>query len=615
MSGGEPIREHRSPGHNTGRMSTLYRAWRTLRSRSPETQRRLIQRAIAKMRAEGLGAAVRWARAAAGPPGQARAYRAWCARRALDANGLAALRAASSGWRHQPTISILTPAFNTPPQWLAAAADSVLAQAYERWEWCITDDGSSDAESREAVARLAALDPRIRVQRSATRGGVSAASNLALARASGEFVALLDHDDMLAPHALAAVVAFMNTGAAPFDVVYSDEDKLDEDGGRCDPYFKPDWSPDLFRSSMYACHLLVLRRTLVDEVGGFQSAFDFSQDYDLLLRVIERTNRIGHVPDVLYHWRKTPASTARAGDAKPTAHQAGARALQAHLDRQGIAGRILDAGPPGLYRVQYAIASRDGVSVVVVTRDATSPLFGAWLRQLVAATSYRPLEVVVVSPSGGAPEIDGVAVQNLVTSTLEGDAAMVNRGAGIASAPYLLLLRDEVSPQHPDWMDAMLELAARPWVGVVGAKLLDVDGRLQHVGLVLRPNGMAAPSFAGYPRDIPGYFSNAICIRNCSAVDGACLMTPRVVFDQVGGLDEQFGQGSAEVDYALRASSIGRLTLVTPYARLTRAPRGTSQVPSDDDCLRLRDRWSDRFAADPFYSPHLSREILDYRIL
>lgn len=596
-------------------MSSLYRAWRTLRSRSPEAQRRLARQAIAKIRAEGLGAALRWARAAAGPPGQAQAYRAWCARRALDANGLASLRAASRGWRHQPTISILTPAFNTAPRWLAAAADSVLAQAYERWEWCITDDGSSDAASREAVARLEALDPRIRVQRSAARGGVSAASNLALARASGEFVALLDHDDVLAPHALAAVVAFMNAGAAPFDVVYSDEDKLDEDGGRCDPYFKPDWSPDLFRSSMYACHLLVLRRTLVDEVGGFRSAFDFSQDYDLLLRIIERTTRIGHVPDVLYHWRKTPTSTARAGEAKPTAHQAGARALQAHLDRQGIAGRILDAGPPGLYRVQYEIASREGVSVVVATRDAASPRFGAWLRHLVETTSHRPLEIVVVSPTGGAPEIDGVAVQSPVTPALDGDAAMVNRGAGIASAPYLLLLRDDVSPLHPDWVDAMLELATRPWVGVVGAKLLDVDGRLQHVGLVLRPDGTAAPPFAGYPRDIPGYFSNAICIRNCSAVSGACLMTPRGVFDQVGGLDEQFGHGSAEVDYALRVSSAGRLTVVTPYARLTQAPPATSPVPGNDDCHRLRGRWGDRFAADPFYSPHLSRESLDYRIL
>lgn len=607
----------RALGHNGGLMASLYRAWQTLRTRSPATQRRLLQQAIATVRSEGLGAALRWARARARPPSQAGAYRAWCQRQALDAASLAALRASSAEWRVQPTISILTPAYNTAPRWLEAAADSVLAQAYERWEWCITDDGSSDPGSREAVARLAARDPRIRVHRAATRGGVSAASNLALARASGEFVALLDHDDVLAPHALASVVALLNAREGALDVVYSDEDKLDEDGRRCDPYFKPDWSPDLFRSSMYACHLLVLRRALVEEVGGFRSAFDFSQDYDLVLRVIERTSRIGHVPDVLYHWRKTPTSTARAGEAKPTAHQAGARALQAHLDRQGIAGRVLDAGPPGLYRVQYAIEGRPGVSVVVPTLDPASPARRAWLERLVAATDYRPLEIVFVSRAGTAPATTttGVVVRSVGARTAPTYAALVNQGAGIASAPYLLILGDEVSPQHPEWLDAMLELATRPWVGVVGAKLFDGGGRLQHIGLVLRPDGAVGRPFAGYPRDVLGYFSNAICIRNCSAVSGACLMTPKAMFEQVGGLDPRLGRGGAEVDYALRVSAGGRLVVVTPYARLTQESTGDAlDGPGDDDRRRLRERWGERLSVDPFYSPHLSGEAVDYRI-
>ena len=604
--------------HNVKRMSSLYRAWRTLRSRSRATQRLLVQQALQRVRSDGLAAALRWARARANPPHQAEAYRAWCSRHTPDAASLAALRAASTQWRRQPTISILTPAYNTTPHWIDEAADSVLAQAYERWEWCVVDDGSGDARSTEALARLAARDPRVRVQRAAERGGVSAASNLALARATGEFVALLDHDDVLAPHALASVVALLNASEPSFDVVYSDEDKLDEHGVRCDPYFKPDWSPDLFRSSMYACHLLVLRRALVEDAGGFRSEFDFSQDYDLLLRISERTTRIGHVPDVLYHWRKTPASTAQAGDAKPTAHQAGGRALQAHLDRQAIAGRVLDAGPPGLYRVQYEIEGRPGVSVVVPTRDATSPALASWLQGLIAVTDRRPLEIVFVSDSGEVPTItgDGVRVRGVTSRSPFNYAARVNQGASVASEPYLLVLHDDASPQHPEWLDAMLELAMRPWVGLVGAKLFDGAGALQHVGLVLGVGGLAGRPFSGHARDTVGYFSNAICIRNCSAVSGACVMTTKAVFDRVGGMDGTLEGASVEVDYALRVAETGRLVVVTPYARLTHLQTGgVSGVPlGDDDWQRLRERWGLRLAIDPFYSPHLSRQALDYRI-
>ncbi len=599
-------------------MSSLYRAWRTLRSRSRASQRRLVQQALQRVRSDGLGAALRWARARADPPHQVEAYRRWCARHTPDSASLAAVRAASAQWRRQPIISILTPAYDTTPQWLDEAADSVLAQVYERWEWRVVDDGSGDARSVAALARLAARDPRIRLHRASDRGGVSAASNLALARASGEFVALLDHDDVLAPHALASVVALLNASEPPLDVVYSDEDKLDEDGVRCDPYFKPDWSPDLFRSSMYACHLLVLRRALVEAVGGFRTAFDFSQDYDLLLRVIERTARIGHVPDVLYHWRKTPASTARAGDAKPTAHHAGARALQAHLNRQAIAGRVLDAGPPGLYRIQYEIEGQPGVSIIVPTRDAASPVLAVWLDRLVAFTDRRPLEIVLVSDSGAVPmcAADGVRVRGVTAGAPFNHSAWVNQAATVATEPYLLMLHDDVSPQHPEWLDALLELATRPWVGIVGAKLFDADGALQHIGLVVGLEGLAGRPFAGHAPDTVGYFSNAICIRNCAAVSGACVMTPKAVFDRVGGMDETLLGTSADVDYALRVSASGRLVVVTPYARLTQAQTGdlSEEPQAAADWQRLRERWGTRLEADPFYSPHLSRHALDYRI-
>jgi hypothetical protein len=325
------------------------------------------------------------------------------------------------------------------------------------------------------------------------------------------------------------------------------------------------------------------------------------------------------VPDVLYHWRKTPASTARAGDAKPTAHQAGARALQAHLDRQAIAGRIVDAGPPGLYRVQYAIEGHPGVSLIVPTRDAASPALAVWMERLVAGTARRPLEIVLVSETGTVPAMTagGADVRGVAARGAFNFSAWVNQGARVASAPYLLVLHDDVSPQHPEWLDAMLELATQPWVGVVGAKLFDTAGGLQHIGLVLGLGGLAGRPFAGHPRDTLGYFSNAICIRNCSAVSGACLMTPKAVFDRAGGLDEHLRGGSVEVDYALRVSAGGRRVVVTPYARLTHAQTGGgSGAPvGDDDWQPLRERWGQRLAADPFYSPHLSRHALDYQIV
>ncbi|MEZ5419472.1 MAG: glycosyltransferase [Vicinamibacterales bacterium] len=481
--------------------------------------------------------------------------------------------------------------------------------------WCIADDGSSDARSRAALARAADRDPRIRLHRAERQGGVSAASNLALAHATGEFVALLDHDDVLAPHALASVVALLNTGDTPFDVIYSDEDKLDEDGVRCDPYFKPDWSPDLFRSSICACHLLVLRRTLVEEVGGFRSAFDFSQDYDLLLR-LDRTDD-AHRP--------------RAGRAVSLAQDAGldgpgrrcqargprgrCAALQAHLDRQAIAGRILDAGPPGLYRVQYLVEGQPGVSIVVPSPRATPTALAAWLAQLVAGTRHRPLEIVIVSDTGAVPPVaaDGVDVRGVAAGGADSYAARVNLGARTASAPYLLVLHDDLSPQHPEWLDAMLELATRPWVGVVGAKLFDSAGRVRHIGLVLGLGGTVGRPFSGHPGDALGYFSNALCIRNCSAVSGACLMTPKAVFDGAGGFDIRLHDGSAEVDYALRVSAAGRLVVVTPYARLTQASSAAgSDTDAGSDWALLGERWGRQFAADPFYSPHLSRRALDY---
>jgi len=599
-------------------MGELRRAWTSFVSRPPAERRLLLRRALTRVRTDGVSSAIKWARQSGAIARSRERYHEWCRVNTPDAAALEAMRAASSHFAVQPTISIITAAYNTNPAWLAAAADSVLAQAYPRWQWSIADDGSSDAETRAAITGLAARDPRITVQRAAANGGISAASNLALSNAAGEFVALLDHDDVLAPHALYRMVERLNGPGVPCDVIYSDEDKLDARGERVDPYFKPDWSPDLFRSSMYACHLLVIRRALIDEVGGFRGDFDFAQDYDLLLRVIERTDRIAHVPDVLYHWRKTPESTALSGDAKPAAHDAGVRALQAHLLRTGRRGQILDAGPPGLYRTTYQIVGRPRVAAVIVSADGQAPRLVRTLRALAFTTAYDEVRVTVVSVDGRTPSAvpRGLSVAGIAARGPFNYSAWIAQGARAAAGEYLLLLQDDSEPEEPHWLEAMLELSEQPGIGAVGAKLFDRHGKLEHIGLVPGLMGSAASPFAGFDEETATFYSGVSCIRNCAAVSTACMMIKRDRFDAVHGLDEALPPRAAEIDFGLRLAEAGFRVVFTPYARLIlRETIATAPTPLDNDArAHLESRWGSGWESDRFYSPHLSREHLDGRL-
>jgi GT2 family glycosyltransferase len=599
-------------------MSSLRRTWSAFRSKPSAERVQLLRRAFARLRHDGPAATLAWARAGGAVARQADHYDAWVRLQTPGDAALARMRVQSAGFAYRPVLSIITAAYNTAPALLDAAADSVIAQAYPAWEWHIADDGSTSRGTVAALERIAARDPRITVHHAAANAGISAASNLARVHAHGDYLALMDHDDALLPHALFRVVQCLNHAAPRPDVVYSDEDKLDLDGNRCDAYFKPDWSPDLFRSSMYACHLLVIRRSLVENVGGFRSAFDFSQDYDLLLRVIERTDRIAHIPDVLYHWRKTMASTALAGEAKPTAHGAGSRALQDHLDRQGIPGRILDAGPPGLYRVKYDIPDRPLVSIVIPTRDPNGEAVRRALAHLAEATTYREFDVVLVSTTGETPRRTpaGVQVSGVRAPGAFNIAAWLNAGVRASRGAHILALHDDVQPREPEWLEALLELSVQPGVGAVGAKLYGRDGSLQHIGLVVGLCGLAGAPFRGFAAEAVGYYSGANCIRNYSAVSGACLMTRKDVFNRVGGFDEALPGEGADVDYGLRVCEAGLRVVYTPYARLTHAESGgvsgRRATPAERD--HLRRRWGGRLDEDPFYNPNLTRLELDYRV-
>lgn len=598
------------------------RAWNKFWSKPAGERATIVRRVFAQMRAGGPRAVLHSVRVNSGPENEAARYAIWCQRHTPNGNELLRMAEESTRFAYQPLITIVTPVFNTDAQWLHACAASVRAQAYPRWQWCIGNDGSTRAETTDALRQIAASDSRIRLLHAAENGGISAATNRALSAAEGEYVALMDSDDALLPHALYRMVEYLNRPGPRPDVIYSDEDKLDLDGVRCEAYFKPDWAPDLFLSQMFVCHLLMARRELVMEVGGFRSEYDFSQDYDLMLRLMEKAERIAHVPDILYHWRKIPQSGAFVGDAKPTAHTAAQRAIQDYLDRNAIEGRVEDAGPPGLYRVRYKLTRRPLVSIVMPTRGLGSARLVSTLAAINGNTAYREFEIVLVSETGDLPAAAASTLAHLRYRVIRAAAepfnlsARINRGAAAGSGEHVLVLHDDVEPRDPTWLESLLELSEQKGIGAVGAKLFYPHGALQHIGLIVGLHGLAARPFQGHNGESAGYFSNANCIRNYSAVSSACLMTRRDVFTSVGGFDEGLPVHGGDVDYCLKAWKAGYRVVFTPYARLTHFEAGRlgEQAVAPATTERLRARWGARFDQDPYYNPNLTREFLDYRV-
>jgi O-antigen biosynthesis protein len=551
-------------------MRDLLRAWRSFRARPTADQARLVRLVMEHARQHGVAAAIDRVRHGGAVTVLHDGYADWWQRHTPDATRLELMRDEALRLAYQPLITIITPVYNTDPQWLDACADSVLAQAYPRWQWSIGNDGSTKPGTLDALTRIAARDPRIVVSHAEKNGGIAAASNLALSKAEGEYVALMDSDDALLPHALYRMVSHLNQPGERADVLYSDEDKLDLDGTRCEAYFKPDWSPDLFLSNMFVCHLLMARRSLIHEVGAFRTAFDFSQDYDLMLRLSERANRIDHVADILYHWRKVPLSGATMGDAKPAAHIAGRAALQDALTRRGVAGEVEDIGPAGFYRVRYRLTTQPLVSLIV----------GGETPERAAAR---------LGPITGWPHTEYVAAPDQ------------------ARGEYLVFLAASVTPSQPDWLASLLELAVQPGVGAAAPRVLEPGGAIREQGLVLGAGTLASRALAGLPATHPGYFGSAIAIRNVSAVSGSCFVTPRTLWDEMGGWDATLRGGDAQaIDYCLRVRTAGYRVVVTPWAVLTDSERGGGRVPlATGDDRRLRDWWGPAIATDPFHNPHL----------
>jgi GT2 family glycosyltransferase len=538
-------------------------------------------------------------------------YAKWVLQHELTPAEMERMRAEMASFAYTPLISILIPVFNTDEVWLCRAIESVRAQIYGNWEICIVNDGSTKVHVKNILDASAVSDPKIKVKHLPATVGIAGASSESLAMAEGEFVALLDHDDEITPDALWEIVSRLNRDPR-LDLLYSDEDKLSPGGSRVDAFFKPDWSPDLLLSMNYIAHFCVFRRTLLKSVGGFRPGYEGAQDYDLLLRFSERTERIAHIPKVLYHWRMIRGSTAEFAAAKPTALESARRAVEDALQRRGRQGavQVLSAGR---YIVRYKIDHSALTSIIIPTRDQRV-LLQRCLTSIEEKTSHRPYEIIIVDNNSADPEtlayLDAVSSKYRVLRYPHpfNFSAIINFGASHANGDYLVFLNDDTEVIAADWLAAMVEQAQRPEVGAVGSKLLYPDKTIQHAGVVVGFFGGAGHAFRNLPDNGTIYFGLADVVRNCSAVTAACMMVRRELFQDVGGFDENLTVVYNDVDFCLRVRKEGYLILYTPLAvlaHLESASRGRLR-PSKEEDLFYR-RWRELIdRGDPYYNPNLS---------
>ena len=544
-------------------------------------------------------------------------YHKWLECHRANARDLNRMRQEALEFAFQPLISIITPVFNTPTRWLRECVESVFTQIYEKWELILIDDDSTDSATLRCLTELASSDSRIILAKDEKRRGISAASNQGLARARGDWVAFLDHDDLLEPDALFQNVKWLQDHPDA-DLIYSDEDKLTERGLDF-PIFKPDWSPDYFLSCNYVCHFTLIRRELLKQVGEFRSEFDGAQDYDLFLRVTEQTNRIHHIPRVLYHWRRTLTSTADNIQCKPKMLEAGRLALEGHLQRLHEPGHVAVDWRTYLYWVKRELTEAKKISVIISVRDCVD-LLARCLDGLTSKTSYAPYELVVVAQDSECEKARAYSsnfkYRLLRYSGPSNFSAINNFAVKQTDSPWLLFLDCHAEVFDGDWLITMAEHVQRREVGAVGPRLLYADDTVQHAGIVIGVGGIAEHAFRGLPAEAPGVCRQLQATRNYSAVTGACLLTRRDVFDEVGGFDEDLPVSFGDVDLCLKMRRAGYTIVYTPFAKLYYHKKSAVRQETADphEANLMRERWPEVLARDPYYNPNLSRERADFSL-
>lgn len=517
-----------------------------------------------------------------------------------------------------PRVSVLTAVHDPEPAHLRACLESVRAQRFGDYEHVVVDDASTRADVVDLLVAAESDDPRLRLVRRSANGGIAAASADALAAANGEFVALLDHDDVLEPDALGSMVEALDAGA---DVAYSDHDLIRPDGRLATPSYKPSFSPERLRAQNYIVHLLVARRSLVEQVGGFRPGFDGAQDHDLVLRLTETGCRVAHVPSVLYHWRQAPSSVTTATANKPWAFEAGVRAVQDHCDRVGITATVTSTEHDGCYRVVRHLSDRPTVSVVIPTRGSSGRVWGATrcfvvdaVRSIVERSTYPSLEFVVVydeaTPARVLTALGELVGDRLVLVGYDRPfnfSDKINLGATAASGELLLLLNDDTELIEPDSIEVLVGHLSAPDVAMAGAKLLFADGTLQHGGHVYHHD--IGHACFGWPGDSPGPWPlRPLAVeRECSGVTAAAALVRRSVFEAVGGFATELPLNYNDVDFSLKIRAAGHRIVWTPWAVWYHfESRTRTSVLLDEEYSFVNQRWHDAIHADPYYNPNLA---------
>ena len=541
------------------------------------------------------------------------------------------MQAQIENWTSPPLISIVMPTYNTDEKWLRAAINSVTQQIYPHWELCIADDASTQTNVRQILQEYAANDKRIKVTFRTENGHISAASNTALELATGEFIALLDHDDELAKHALFWVAKTIIENPEIM-LLYSDEDKIDEKGKRCEPFFKPDWNPNLFLSYNFITHLIVYRSQLIKQITGFREGYEGSQDYDLALRAIEQIepNQIYHIPRILYHWRKIPGSTATQEYEKPYAIIAAQKAVSEYLIRQNIDAQVTESPLlSGTIRVQYQLPSHPPLITIIIPTYNGYDLLRQCVESILNKTNYPNFEILIVNNNS-----DEAVTLNYLQQLQNNEkihildyphtfnySAINNTAVQEASGELICLLNNDIEVINPSWLTEMVSHALRPEIGAVGARLWYPDNRLQHGGVIVGLGGIAGHSHKYLERHCKGYFGRIAVIQDLSAVTAACMVLRKETYLNLGGLDaENLKIAFNDVDFCLRIKETGLQILWTPYAELYHhesASRGEETTPAkkarfEQECLYMKKRWGNNLLQDPAYSPNLTLNIEDF---
>ena len=535
-------------------------------------------------------------------------------------------------FHYQPKISIAMPVYNVEEKWLRLCIDSILNQVYTNWELCMADDASTDPNVKKILTEYQQLDERIRVVFREQNGHISEATNSALAIATGEFVALLDNDDELAINAFYEVVKVLNENPE-LDLIYSDEDKIDMDGNRSDPAFKPDWSPDLLLGTNYISHLGVYRRSILEEIGGFRKGYEGSQDYDLVLRFTEKTTkeRIKHIPKVLYYWRMLPTSTAVDQGSKGYAFEAGLRAVQDALVRRGMNGHATHGAANGLYDVYYDIESEKLVSIIIPTKNGYKDVQRC-VSSIIEKTTYQNYEIIMADNGSTDPKMHELYAEfeqqlpgRFFVESIDipfNFSTINNRAAKKAHGEYLLFLNNDTEVITENWLTLMVSFAQQERIGCVGAKLLYPNNTVQHAGVILGLGGVAGHGHYGYPHGDLGYFGRLAINVNYSAVTAACLLMKKADFDAVGGFEEAFTVAFNDVDLCLKVQALGRDNVWLHEAELyhfesqTRGydDKGKKKKRFEQEKVMMEEKWGPLIENDPFYNPNLTRDIPNFSL-